>query len=798
MASSSGSVSSPKVLKFLKLYYFVTHWGKEVVYKICNLSFLRGTNQTILEILNENQVPLQRKKTPFNPQEIKNLSDKLPKDLDITVMNKICQTLWDKGVNDPGGELRGLVVKIKDERNSVSHEAPDMSDTELESKLRDYQAMFAETLAKAKSHFPSNYSEIDKLETEIQEAVPKLLEKIREKYDPLKPQDVQGLKEEIEEFGSEFSDMILNSSETELLSVHERHCQILPYHWLAQYGTTHPGDITVCLKVEHDQGHGNESISVNQNEILNEDKMGKDSEVVIISGDEGSGKTTILCSCAEAWCKKTNDIPELSSFPFLLYMQFQNDDHDNFDDYLKNLIPKTIAIFPFDLVKSVVLGSKCLVLCDGYDEANGKSRKLFDEMLALNSNTMKYVVTTRPGKTMELTDIVNKRNRSRINLKVSGLQEEDTKLLTEKLVGYLLKNDVTQQEQIKNELLQKIREMNTDIRAILQTPLYFNLFILLYIECPDLRDKMGTWTSVYLQLRKHRIKRISNKTGISEESLEEFDALYKKWSLQDYIKEKREWSDEDVTTFQEEIICPEVRQNLEAIMSSYFSVKNTKKDEEIVKVYCHRQVSEQEFAAASSICDDIVTTSSGRSQEGGNVVTEVLLSRGLCDESNLSQLFLKFGPVISLIPEILYSTERDVLYDTIHNIHELYVSCSLSPFVVEGHDDLLDPSIGTRLDDKVLESLASQMRNTSLRDRVEFREPKSLCALPSLLLKLKPKEVVLDLSLSKVPGDLSQLNQTLYSANQSDVRSKINIRMCLREYAQLSGQGEVLHPVDEI
>ncbi|XP_066958987.1 NLR family CARD domain-containing protein 4-like [Macrobrachium rosenbergii] len=339
--------------------------------------------------------------------------------------------------------------------------------------------------------------------------------------------------------------MIQESSEAELLSLNERLCQILPYDWLAQYGTTDPGNIMVCLQVADDQElnkgpHGNKGIIVNQKEIFNiKDQKGKDPEVVIISGDAGSGKTTILCSYAEGWCKKTTDIPELSSFPFLLCMQFRNHDHDNFDDYLKSLIPKTVARFPFDLVKSVVLGSKCLVLCDGYDEANVKSQKLFKEFLALNSNKMKFVVTTRPGNTVGLTGIVNKTKRPKINLKVSGLQKQDMKLLTEKLIGHLLKDDdVTQQEQMKKELLQKIEEMDTGTRDILQTPLYFNLFILLYIECPELRDEMSTRTSVYLQLRKHKIKRISDKTGISEESLEAFDALYRKWSLKHYTEEK--------------------------------------------------------------------------------------------------------------------------------------------------------------------------------------------------------------------------------------------------------------------
>ncbi|XP_064090788.1 uncharacterized protein LOC135204561 [Macrobrachium nipponense] len=338
--------------------------------------------------------------------------------------------------------------------------------------------------------------------------------------------------------------------------------------------------------------------------------------------------------------------------------------------------------------------------------------------------------------------------------------------------------------------------MNTDTRTILQTPLYFNLFVLLYIECPDLRDEMSTRTSVYLQLKRHKIKRISDKTGISEELLEKFDVLYRKWSLKHYTEDKYEFSEADVRSFEEEIkqALPEkVFQNFDPIMSSYFSIKKTKKHLDIVRVYCHRHRSEQEFAAAGSICDDIVA-SSGRTQ-GENIVLDIITSSGRTQGggSDPRQLFMRFRGVISFIPGILCGTERDVLHDTIEEIHELYVSDSLSFGI---HDGLLDPCIETRLDDKVLESLVSQMRKTLLKDRVRFEEPKSLYVLPSLLPKLRPKEIILKFVISNVTIHVSQLSETLKSAIHNSIYTEVQLSMRLSVCAQLPGQEEVLNPVD--
>ncbi|XP_064080667.1 uncharacterized protein LOC135197537 [Macrobrachium nipponense] len=312
---------------------------------------------------------------------------------------------------------------------------------------------------------------------------------------------------------------------------------------------------------------------------------------------------------------------------------------------------------------------------------------------------------------------------------------------------------------------------------------------------------MSTRTSVYLQLRRHKIKRISDKTGISEESLEEFDALYRKWCLKHYHERKYEYSEVEVRSFKGEISSPEVCQNFDAIMSSYFSIKKTKKHLDIVNVYCHRHRSEQEFAAAGSICDDIIT--SNRRTRGGNILRDVLPSHfkredtdgsGDEDENEVEYLFEEFVGVISFIPGILYSTERDVFYDTIEEIHELFV---LKSIFYDIHDVFLEPCIETRLDDKVLESLVSQMkRETSLKDQVKFQQPKSLYVLPSLLPKLRPKEIILEFGFPN--ATVSQLSETLKSA-VDNIRIVVDLQMRLSECTQLPGQEEeeeVLPPLD--
>ncbi|XP_064094872.1 uncharacterized protein LOC135207204 [Macrobrachium nipponense] len=795
--ASSAPIVSPEALRNFRHHYFVTHWGKKVLSMLFYYSFLHGQTKSISEILDENDI--RRNKKLLNKDEINSLATKSAKCFDITLMNKIFHYLWQKGVKDPGDELKELIRKIKAERDCVSHEECNMSDTDLENKLCNFQATLVETLDKTEPLFPHQKLEIDQLKAEIKAAVPKLLRKIRENYDPSESQDVKSLKQEVDDFWSECSELVQKCSREELWSLYKNLCQILPFGQVAQRGFQDPFSFLISLKVEHDRQfnqnyHGNKCTILKQQEIFDTHNTGEDPEVLIISGDAGSGKTTILCSFVDHWYKGTADIQQLSDFQILLYMQFRNRDLDNFEDYLRSLLKETVKRYDFTHVLSYIIGSKCLILCDGYDEVNGNSKKLFEEMLTLKWRDVKIVVTTRPWNTDELTNIVNSGNRSKVNLNVLGLQERECHLLIEKLTGCLVKDD-QEHKKMKMELSQKVEEMSYRTKALLKTPLIFTMFIFLYIDSPDLRDELNTKTSIYLQLKENLNKKIIKETGISEKSMGEFNELYRKWSLKYYIEKKFEWTERDVKNFKEEIrsqiSSQDVLQNFRAVMSSYFSIKHVYDGLQIVNVYCYVHRSQQEFAIAVDVCDEI----SARMQEGGDLLLDVVLqSKGLTDApmSENNGLFKELEGVISFIPGLLYQRcpKSDALYNQIKDIQKLYVTTySVSQ---QAHDELLEPCIETRLDDQVLQSYVSLLENTSLKKFMRFLRADGLFALPPLLSRLKPGHV----DFQEIWRDLSKFNEILAVAFAHGIKTKISLWIDLKASAVF--KEEVSHPADDL
>ncbi|XP_064098567.1 uncharacterized protein LOC135209730 [Macrobrachium nipponense] len=541
--ASSAVIVSPEALRNFRHRYIVTHWGRKVLFMVLHNSFLHGQTKTIREILDDKKLLTGKS---FGIEDRKNLN-KLPEDFDITLLYKICVQLWQRGVNDPGDELRKLVKIIKDERNFVNHDMSVKSNKDLENKFEEFRLTLEATLDKTKTRFNVQHNKIDQLKDEIRYAFPKLLRKIREKYDPSDSKEVQEFKKEIAEYPA----LVKEDSQKELCSFHKSRCKISPFDWLPQYSVEDSCNIIIPLRVEDDK-----QLIVNQQEIFDINKMGADPEVLIISGDAGSGKTTILCFFVENWYKNTSVIPQFSSFETLLFMQFKDQTYDNFEAYLKGLLPRTVACYDYPPVQSHILGSKCLIFCDGYDEANVSSKKLFEEMLTLKLNAKKIVVTTRSWKTEELTNVVDSKKCSKVNLKVLGLQEKDFDLLTEKLIDCRVES-TTKRIKLKKGLSQKIREMDNMIKESLKSPLLFKMFILFYVDRPCLRNQLSPWETLYPLLKKNVDERILIKTRISRDDLEEFNKLY------------AASPGKDKKNLQEEISSQAVKQHYDAIISSY-------------------------------------------------------------------------------------------------------------------------------------------------------------------------------------------------------------------------------------
>ena len=789
MASSGSHFITSEALIRFRYYYIVITFGKEVVFQIFKNSFLAGSTKSILDILQDSCVPLG-KKSNFTKEDLKRLSTEAPEAWDITVVYKICEALWEKNVRDPGDNLKKLMKAIKDERNKVSHKECSFSQSELRDKLREFSQILQDALDEAKILFSVHRTEIDLLKTKVQEAISKVTEKIREKYEPSSQDDMKKLKAEIEEFGDELHEYIQNKARMELTSNYSVLCRILPFDWLVQYMSINPWNFSVSLKMDTDREFhwglsSQDTVILDQKDLLQiKNPDGNDPEVIILSGEAGSGKTTILSSITEKWNKEASDMPKLSSFRSLLYMQFRTHDHDNFDDYLRDLLQCTILDFNFDLVKSSVLQSECLILCDGYDEANDSSLKLFDEILALKIAKKKIVVTTRQVNTDKLTRRINKTKHHRVNLSILGFQREDMESHIKSLTAYL-KKDETDKDETVNKMTQVLRTISPSIRQILKTPLWFNMFFLLQIECPEAVGDLSCMASFYLQMKKQNEKRLEEKLEITDDTIASFDKVYRVWSLKYFLHKKYELSQDDVSVFK--ISCKELGLEFDSIMSSYFTVKYSRKSLDIKKVYCYKHRSEQEFNAAYAICDSMIESYRGKENQIEvkenavmfalrSVVDTVTMKE--FDQSKYSPMRIDFGfsGILPFITGILYNNKKNLLYTVFGDILEFFEPSGKELFMhltEASHDDYVKSKVKGELK-RVCEG------NTYY---LEVSNNVTLSCLPSMLPELTP--CVMRIALSH--DDLEEPNRLIETL---EIANKCSIEISLHDFLKSNSSME--------
>ena len=518
--------------------------------------------------------------------------------------------------------------------------------------------------------------------------------------------------------------------------------------WLAQYGgvkklssslsTSRP---IIPLMMRFDSNFNiiplkYECVDVNQNEILSVSLPGgEDPSVVIVSGNAGMGKTTLLSSIVEKFDaaktaaaalsslieksdKDDNDnnnnstdirsietennttttttitssssfssiadeecdqnvfgenVPGLSSFEFVFYISMRCNNFDNFNDYLKSLLPQTLGGKDDDddddleRVLGALSQSKCLILFDGYDEANDKSQKLFERLIRLNNNNnnfpeYKFIVTTRPDKIKELTNIIDDAQiTSRIVLKILCLRSKDMMLLVDKIIdNFRIKNNSRHVDDHTRGKLEKVigkLEKKCFTFMTLCNPLYFSRFVFSYITNFEFRKKINNIDlaadiTLFLELEAYKREWIVEKTGIRSEALMEFDDLYTRYVFDLYkcIKIRDTFSSYANVQFSDynidEVIADrikrisfhffeeepseyyidyikskvkhnrDVKDNFDYIISSYLNIRHREIREECdyvyEKEYYYRNVRETEFVVAKRICDDIIMAKEGR------------------------------------------------------------------------------------------------------------------------------------------------------------------------------------------
>lgn len=653
--------------------------------------------------------------------------------------------------------LFDLLKEVKSQRNEVSHEYHELNKSELETKVTALHQQLIKALNETERLYPGDIARSTKfndMRLKVDQSISEILKtKVRESLDPTNPEDYKIQKEEHKVFWSQSEADIQCEAKDTLLKDWRTKYRVTLMGWLAQSQLTKPSNIAVSLKMEtekvlHSLLPLSEEISFIQNDIISlKDQKGNDPDVVLISGEAGMGKTTLLRLIGEKWTDMQHDyFPGLDGYLLVFYFEFRENTSNTLESFLKERLQCVLNKFDQDLVKSAVLSSRCLFLCDGFDERNSDSMAAFEEMLKITSSNAKFIVTTRPINALELSKLVNKHNKLKLSVKIAGIPVPS---IVESMK--LMADQAECSDDKKQEIVNAYESMAPQTKYLMTVPLYNQLITTLMMACPGIKESLTSVTRLFVELRKHEMEIIAQKIGKNgvDDAIKNFMSFCNTISLRHHLEGKYELTGDDVQMFKTK--CDEFSLPFEDIMSTLFT---TKFSQALLteKIFCYKHRTDQEFGAACAICS-VLGNEGGLYEElhqgsKGDIIKRFLLS--FCpEESQKSTIdkedFKGLRRLFTFVTGVLSVSNK------VGNFIKELLEMTLTEEEGESFvlDDFLQHLSESGVNPVVVDAVLEEMKKRKIKKWI-LREGKTLEFAEFLIPKIKPDHIQLELNVDSL------------------------------------------------
>ncbi|XP_069163523.1 uncharacterized protein [Procambarus clarkii] len=536
---------------------------------------------------------------------------------DITLLYSLLQRVCGLAdTNDPkwttrGPSLEHLIHKLKQHRNTLAHKHVKMTEHELKTTLTELSDLLKEMLSVAGARGGRDSQEVDQVIKDVTEYIEGLPKKIRESLDPTDPTHLDQLHEEIKLFKAQIIEEVKQNSKQELTDGYRQLYQIEPAPWLLLNIKHDPSHTFTKLQLVQDSTIGvRPSHTPKVQDIEYEDLLtirredGRLPQCVLLTGEGGMGKTTLLKLILEKWVRDPLAIHHLDTVDLVFYVLCRDRHLNTIDDIINNLLPQTLlnSDVDFQMFKEIILSLNILVLIDGYDEVNENSEKLLKELLPLPGMNVKLVITTRPGWDQDLSLLIPS-NKTRYNILVLGISPEHRLKYVNRIIN-ALETDKSKQKATEDRFTQRLEKMSELLGDYLNTPLTLTLLALLCVETPEDFKKLTTSTEVYEQIHNFITEKLISRLKIKqvedpEDKCDEFLLFFEEISLRGIVR--KEFDLQPDTVKEIKLKCKALKLPHEEVLSNYFTRTSSRRGLKLVWVYGYFHSRYQEYCASKAL-----------------------------------------------------------------------------------------------------------------------------------------------------------------------------------------------------
>ncbi|XP_069169637.1 uncharacterized protein [Procambarus clarkii] len=687
---------------------------------------------------------------------------------DISLMYKCIQTVCEGmcPVNDPiwwtpGHTLEFSITSIKNFRNIVMHREISPTQTEFINMTEELRELLKGVLEAA----GTKYNIDDDIVAQCIRMMDHSISILRD--DPFQHWNITSVENEL--LFKEGLELLMSVGIQELKENYTKWSYINPMSFLdgtelhLQVGAIFTQMEIVlnrrCLK----------SQQISNKDLLQFVGDGTTSNITLVEGVAGAGKTTLTKIIMSNWITGSSFIDDLTSFDLVIYMECRNPVIQSLSQLLSTLMPKTSRRFrENDLLKSV-LQYKVLVVVDGLDELNVSSTKLLKEVLNIKlSYDIAVFCTTRPEKVKDFFKMLPPVLKISY-LKIIGIPDSMREMFVEIYHKEMKKMSMSTQE--TDGLIKYLRKTQNQLQEHLRLPLNLVLLTFLWAVGGDKVNMVTTATELYWEIHELMIEKLLERlksqhltelldTSELRGKIHEFlSSLYHE-SLLSIKNENIVLADESTKKLED--ICSNTGLPPKEVMGAYLAQKTlwTVSGIQMRHIIPHKGL--QDFYSAmyllqsctkklevSSIAEKIIQTVIAPFRT--NTITKILEKM---HEMNSSPLPLeKYQNVLIHLTGLFHKRENMTM-----NISKELVKL-LRESGIRDRDEWLDLLASVKCNTKMVNLLVKQIPEFLIvNGRVDVEDSRVDC-YANLLPLLSPKEVVV--KIRRKPQDIPRLEELL-------------------------------------
>ncbi|XP_063876244.1 uncharacterized protein LOC135109110 isoform X2 [Scylla paramamosain] len=363
---------------------------------------------------------------------------------DITLLYKSIKLACENvaGISDSkwthkSSEMEYLITEIKNSRNEVVHEKSPMSEEQFLTKLKELSVLLVSALEATQMRYCRPEAELKDKKEEVFRA-----------FDDIRKDNI-GEEEILQRSASKILPLFKMEANKELQRSLDCAKYLDPLHFLCGH-ENHTVDVQtvfsriIITKEERSKNHGEKA---DEDEIIDYSKLLQITQagepissreeppgeqltrpkIVLVEGDTGIGKTTLLTFILSEWLSGECDrrMEGLAHYDLLLWVVCREQYSSSLNGLLKQVLPEAHIKYGH-LLLPLLKKCRVLVLVDGLDEMNVVSHQLVTSILSEGKESTNFTVicTSRPVNVFEFKPRIPK-NYKTFHVKILGISPEE-------------------------------------------------------------------------------------------------------------------------------------------------------------------------------------------------------------------------------------------------------------------------------------------------------------------------------------------------------------------------------------